>query len=105
MHFGISAQCVTDNYEEKITDGDDQSHGETNRRLATMRRDAKGHPNNREGDAGERKGKTFVYFRPARAAFPLIFTLELLKQLLDRQGRAARAVFFFVFFISLLGGG
>jgi hypothetical protein len=48
-----------------------------------MRRDTKRYPNNREGNAGERKGKAFVYFRPAGAAFPLIFALELVEQLLD----------------------
>jgi hypothetical protein len=83
MHFWVSAQRVPDNYEEKITDGDDQSHGETNRRLAPMRRDTKRHPNNREGNAGERKGKAFVYFGPAGAAFPLVFALKLVEQLLD----------------------
>src|SRR4029453_14093505 len=61
MHVGVSTTRVTDNYEEKITDGNDQSHGETNRRLATMRRDPKRHPNNREGDEGERKGKAFFF--------------------------------------------
>src|SRR6266568_2364950 len=94
MDVRVSAQRVTDNYKEKITDGNDQSHGETNRCLATMRRDTERHPNNREGNAGEWKGKAFVYFCSAGAAFPLVFTLELVEQLLDRQGRTARPFFF-----------
>ena len=30
VHFGVSAQCIADDDEEKIGDGDDQTHGKTN---------------------------------------------------------------------------
>ena len=100
MHSRVSAQRVPDNDEQKITDGDNQSHGETNRRLAPMRGDPKRHPNNRKSNASERKGKTLVYFRPAGAAFALVFTLELLEQLLNRQRRPARP--FFLLLVKLV---
>src|SRR5438093_10123718 len=94
MHRGVTAQPFADDHEEKITDGDNRSHGETNRRLATMRRDTKRHPNDREGNAGKRKGEALIYFGLAGAAFPLVFTLELLEKLLDRQGGTARPFLF-----------
>ena len=40
MHTRIPSQGVADDDEKKIRDGDDQSHGETNRRLSAMCRDA-----------------------------------------------------------------
>src|SRR6185369_6310441 len=94
MNIGVSAQRIADDNKEKITDSDNQSHGEANRRLATMRRDTKRHSNDRKGNAGERKGEALVYFGLAGAAFPSVFTLELVEQLLDRQGGTARPFFF-----------
>src|SRR6266404_6793663 len=55
MNFWISAERVGDDDEKKVSDGDNESHCESDRSLATMRGDAKRHADDRERDAGERK--------------------------------------------------
>src|ERR1051326_6362562 len=60
-----------------------------------MSRDAKWDSDDRECHAREWKGKAFVDFSAAGAAFFLVLAFQLLKQLLDGQRRTAGPLFLF----------
>src|SRR5215510_4153726 len=64
-----------------------------------MRRYTERHTNDRERHAGKRKRKAFVDLRAAGAALALVLAFLLLKQLLDRQRRAAGP--FLLFLVQL----
>src|SRR5215211_5364737 len=96
MRMWISAQRIANDYEQKIGGGNDQAHGESNRRFTPMRRHPQRHANDGKSHARERKRESFVDFRAAGAAFPCVLALELLQQLRDRQSGTARTFFLFV---------
>lgn len=55
VRMWISTQCIPDDDKEKIGGGYDQTHGESNRSLATMRRNSQRNPN--YGERNTRKWK------------------------------------------------
>ena len=94
MKFWIFTQRIADNDEEEVGDGDYQPHGETDGSLTSMCGDTKRHPDDCKRNTGKWKGKAFVYFRAAGAAFLAVLALQLLKQMLYRQSGTAGPLFF-----------
>src|SRR5205814_10360695 len=100
MHFWISAEGVGNDDEKKISDRDDQSHGEADRGFAAVRGHAERDTDDGERDARERKRESFVDLGPALAALPRAFALQLIEQLFDRHGGSARP--FLLFLVKLV---
>src|SRR6266487_4341106 len=89
MHMRIGTQRVGDDDKQKIGDGDDQSHGKADRSFAPMRGPAQRHADQGKSHARKRKGKPFVDFGPAGAAFSRTGALQLIEKLFDRQSGTA----------------
>src|SRR3982751_6134708 len=96
MSMRVSAQCVANDYKQKIRRGDDQAHGKSDRSLAAVRGHTKRHTDDSEGDARERKRKSFVNFGAAGTALPFVFAFQLLQQLCDRQRGTAWSFLLFL---------
>src|SRR6266513_984047 len=101
MNLRIVPEGVGDDHKKEIRNGDDQAEKKTNGSFLPMGCDAERYSNEGKSHAGKRKGKPFVQLRPAGAALPFVCALQLVDQLGNRQGRAARSLFFlFVKFVE-----